>query len=104
MINKSANKHVRINLRFYDATGIPVQVWNNEVGASQGVSESQLTARALVNYITELRRGRDNLYITAGTEVMNHTYTAYREIRKAYFFVKVKYSFEKRYIQEYKSN
>ena len=101
MINKSANKHVRRNFRFYDATGIPVQVWNNEVGASQGVSESQLTARALVNYITELRQGRDNLYITAGTEVMNHTYTDYREISKASFFGKVNYSFDNRYILEF---
>lgn len=101
MINKSANKHQRRNFRFYDANQVPVQVWNNEVGAEQGVSESQLTARALAQYNTELRQARDNLYVTAGTEVMNHTYTDYREISKASFFGKVNYSFDNRYILEF---
>jgi TonB-dependent starch-binding outer membrane protein SusC len=100
MINSSANKHERRNFRFYDGDGVPVQVWNNDVGASQGVSVSQFTARALVDYQTELRQAKDKIYFTAGSEVMNHTYTDYREIAKASFFGKVNYSFDNRYIFE----
>ncbi|MCC5908308.1 MAG: SusC/RagA family TonB-linked outer membrane protein [Balneolaceae bacterium] len=100
MINKSANKHERRNFRFHDSEGVPVQVWNNAVGASQGVSVSQFTARALANYETSLRQGQDRIYITTGTELMNHNYTDYREIAKASFFGKINYSFDDRFILE----
>lgn len=101
MINKSANKYERRNFRFFDAEGVPVQNWGNSVGASQGVSASQFTARMLAQYVAELRQGKDDVYITGGTEMMSHTYTDYREISKSSFFGKINYSFDNRYILEF---
>src|SRR5690606_39817849 len=46
MINKSANKSVRSTFKFLDQNGKPATIWANSVEASQGVSESQITARA----------------------------------------------------------
>ncbi|MEX2403894.1 MAG: SusC/RagA family TonB-linked outer membrane protein [Balneolales bacterium] len=100
LINKSAYKYKRETFKFFDGDGVPVETWANSVGSSQGVSASQLTGRALLNYETELRSGHDKIYITAGTETMNHTYTDYREITKASFFNKVNYSLDNRYILE----
>lgn len=100
MINKSANKSVRKTFKFLDANGKPATIWNNLVDASQGISESQITARALVNYTKNLRSDQDKLYLTAGTEVMNYTYTDYREINKSSFFGKLNYSFDDRYLLE----
>lgn len=100
MINKSANKHKRETFKFFDGDGKPVTTWGNAVGAEQGVSVSQITARANVNYERDLRQQRDKLYVVAGTEVMNYTYTDYREISKASFFGKVNYSFDNRYLIE----
>ncbi|MEX0928048.1 MAG: SusC/RagA family TonB-linked outer membrane protein [Balneolales bacterium] len=100
LINKSAYKFKRETFRFFDGDGVPVETWSNSVGSSQGVSASQLTGRALLNYETELRNGQDKIYVTAGTETMNHTYTDYREITKASFFNKINYSLDNRYIIE----
>ncbi len=100
MINKSANKHQRSTFKFFDGDGKPVTTWANAVGASQGVSSSQLTARANVNYETDLRQDKDKLYVVAGSEMMSFTYTDYREISKASFFGKVNYSFDNRYLIE----
>lgn len=100
MINKSAYKYKRETFKFFDGDGKPVAVWENSVGASQGVSESQLTARALVNYETSLRGLRDKIYLVGGTEIMNYNYTDYREISKASFFTKLNYSLDNRYLLE----
>ena len=100
MINKSANKWKRSTFKFYDGDGKPVDVWSNAVGAEQGVSVSQLTARALVNYQKDLREGKDKLYVVAGTEAMSYNYTDYREETKASFFTKINYSFDNRYLLE----
>ncbi|MBE8722359.1 SusC/RagA family TonB-linked outer membrane protein [Sphingobacterium pedocola] len=100
MISKSANKTERKTFKYLDAIGKPISISTNATTADQGVSESQLTARALVNYTSELRDDKDKIYFTAGTEVMNHTYTDYREISKASFFGKLNYSFDNRYILE----
>src|SRR5690606_41650706 len=72
----------------------------NDVGANQGVSESQLTARALANYTKDLRDNKDKLYFTAGTEIMNWTFTDFKEINKASFFGKLNYSFDEKYLLE----
>ena len=100
MINKSANKDKIETFKFYDGDGVPVNIWKNSVGASQGVSQSQLTARGLVNYTNDLRDNKDKLYVTAGSEIMSFTFTDFREISKASFFGKVNYSFDNRYILE----
>jgi TonB-linked SusC/RagA family outer membrane protein len=100
MINKSANKYKRETFKFYDGDGKPVDVWDNDVGSSQGVSVSQITARGLINYEKELREKKDKIYLVLGTEVMNYTYTDYREISKASFFSKLNYSFDNRYLLE----
>lgn len=100
MINKSANKWVRRTHKFYDANGAPADIWNNDVGAAQGVSESQLTARAVANYTKDLRDNKDKIYLTAGTEMMNWTFTDYKEINKASFFGKLNYSFNEKYLLE----
>ena len=100
MINKSANKAERRTFKFYDGDGAPVTIWNNSVTAEQGVSSSQLTARALANYTKDLRDNKDKLYLTLGTEMMSYTYTDYREENKASFFGKLNYSFDNRYLIE----
>lgn len=100
MINKSADKTVRNTFKFYDANGKPATIWANSVNANQGVSQSQITARALVNYTKDLREDKDKLYLTAGAEMMNFTYTDYREVNKASFFGKLNYSFDNRYLLE----
>ncbi|QBQ40962.1 SusC/RagA family TonB-linked outer membrane protein [Sphingobacterium psychroaquaticum] len=100
MINKSANKQERQTYKFFDENNAPVTIWTNNVEASQGVSESQLTARGLLNYNKDLRDSRDKVYLTLGTEVMNLTYTDYKEISKASFFGKLNYAFDNRYILE----
>lgn len=100
MINKSANKSVRETFKFYDYDGKPATIWANSVAAEQGISQSQITARALVNYTKDLRGNKDKLYLTVGSEVMNFTYTDYREINKASFFGKLNYSFDERYLLE----
>src|SRR5690606_11564494 len=46
-ITKSSQKWERETFKFFDANGAPADLWANNVNASQGVSESQLTARAL---------------------------------------------------------
>lgn len=100
MINKSANKYERQTYKFYDGDGKPVTTWGNKVGSSQGVSVSQITARANVNYEQDLRELKDKLYLVAGAEMMNYNYTDYREISKASFFGKLNYSFDNRYLLE----
>lgn len=100
MINKSANKHERKTFKFYDGDGKPVTVWGNSVDASQGVSTSQITARALINYEQDLRQQKDKIYLIGGTEVMNYIYTDFREISKSSFFGKLNYSFDDRYLLE----
>ncbi|WP_229738861.1 SusC/RagA family TonB-linked outer membrane protein [Parapedobacter pyrenivorans] len=100
MINKSAEKYKRETFKFFDGDGKPVTTWTNAVGSSQGVSVSQITARATVNYEQNLRRDQDKLYLLAGTETMNNTYTDYREIAKASFFGKLNYAFADRYLLE----
>ena len=100
IINKSADKHVRNTFKFYDGNGKPVEIWSHDVGASQGVSNSQITARMTANYESELRKGKDMVYALAGAEIMNMTYTDYHEISKASFFAKVNYSFDNRYLLE----
>lgn len=100
MINKSANKYKRLTYKFFDGDGKPVNIWGNSVGASQGVSQSQVTARALINYEKEMRNGADKLYVLGGAEIMNNTYTDYREFSKSSFFAKLNYSFDNRYLLE----
>ncbi len=100
MINKSANKQKRLTYKFFDENGAPAAIWGNDVNASQGVSESQLTARMLINFNKELRQHKDKIYLTAGSEVMNYTFDDFREISKASFFGKLNYSFNNRYILE----
>lgn len=100
MINKSANKYKRSTFKFFDGDGAPSTIWSNSVGAEQGVSQSQLTARALINYTRGIRQDKDKLYFLLGSEVMSHVYTDYREINKASFFGKLNYSFDNRYILE----
>lgn len=100
MINKSANKWERQTFKFYDGNGKPVTNWAHDVGAEQGVSTSQLTGRATVNYEKDLRGDKDRLYAVVGSEVMTTTYTDYREISKASFFGKLTYSFDNRYLLE----
>lgn len=100
MINKAANKSVRKTFKFYDAVGKPTTIWANSVAAEQGVSESQITARALVNYTKDLRQDKDKIYFTAGTEIMSFSYTDYREVNKSSFFGKLNYSFDNRYLLE----
>lgn len=100
MINKSANKYERETYKFFDGDGIPVTTWRNQVGSSQGVSVSQITARANINYEQKLRKEKDHLYFVAGAETMNYNYTDYREISKASFFGKLNYSFNDRYLLE----
>ncbi|MEH6307558.1 SusC/RagA family TonB-linked outer membrane protein [Olivibacter sp. CPCC 100613] len=99
-IDKSASKIKRSTFMFYDADGKPAATWANNVGAKQGVSVSQLTARANVNYEQDLRGKKDKLYLIAGSEIMNYNYTDYREVSKASFFAKVNYAFDNRYLLE----
>ncbi|SHF55593.1 TonB-linked outer membrane protein, SusC/RagA family [Mariniphaga anaerophila] len=100
LINKSANKYKRETFKFFDGDGKPVDVWKNSVGAEQGVSTSQITARGLVNYDQDLRKGKDKIYLVLGSEIMNYIYTDYREISKTSFFTKLNYSFDDRYLLE----
>ncbi|QJB30643.1 SusC/RagA family TonB-linked outer membrane protein [Chitinophaga oryzae] len=100
-ISKSANKRARETFKFFDGNGKPVKIWKNEVGADQDVSQSQLTARGLLNYTGSLRHQADKIYVTAGSEVMSFNYTDYKEITKASFFGKLNYSFDNRYILEF---
>ncbi|WP_291373559.1 SusC/RagA family TonB-linked outer membrane protein [Cyclobacterium sp.] len=100
LINKSAEKYKRLTHKFFDGDGKPVEIWGNSVGASQGVSQSQITARAMINYENNLRNGQDKIYLLGGTEIMNNTYTDYREFSKSSFFAKVNYSFDNRYLLE----
>lgn len=100
MINKSANKSKRETFKFYDGDGAPVTTWGNSVTAEQGVSSSQLTARALINYTNDIRDNKDKVYATLGSEIMSHTYTDYKEESKASFFGKVNYSLNNRYLLE----
>jgi TonB-linked SusC/RagA family outer membrane protein len=99
-INKSASKVKRSTFMFYDANGKPAATWANNVGAKQGVSVSQLTARANINYEQDLRGKKDKLYFIAGSEIMSYNYTDYREVSKASFFGKANYSFDNRYLLE----
>lgn len=100
VVSKSAFKTEVRSFKYLDAIGKPIQIVSNSVGATQDVSESQLTARALVNYTNSLRDQKDKIYFTAGTEVMDLTYTDYKQISKASFFGKLNYSFNDRYILE----
>ena len=100
MINKAADKSIRETFKFYDIKGKPATIWSNSVGASQGVSESQITARGLINYTRDMREDKDKLYVTAGAEMMSFSYTDYREVNKASFFGKLNYSFDNRYLLE----
>lgn len=99
-IDKSASKWRRLTSKYYDAEGKPVTSWPNDIGSEQGVSQSQLTGRALLNFEKELREGKDKVYAVAGSEVMSYVYTDYREITKASFFTKINYSFDNRYLLE----
>ena len=100
MIDKSASKWKRLTSKFFDGDGKPVTTWGNDIGAEQGVSQSQLTARALLNYEQDLRKEKDKIYVVAGSETMSYIYTDYREITKASFFTKINYSFDNRYLLE----
>ncbi|WP_257668211.1 SusC/RagA family TonB-linked outer membrane protein [Parapedobacter tibetensis] len=100
MINRSASKIKRETTMFYDGDGRPAATWANHTHARQGVSVSQLTARANVNYEKSLRQDKDKLYFIAGSEIMSYNYTDYREVSKASFFGKLNYSFDNRYILE----
>lgn len=100
MLNKSATKEERRTFRFFDGDGRPLEVWQNHVAADQGVSESQLTARALLNYENDIRQDKDKIYAVAGTEMMTFNYTDFREVSKLSYFGKVNYSFDNRYILE----
>ncbi|SEN28009.1 TonB-linked outer membrane protein, SusC/RagA family [bacterium A37T11] len=99
-LEKSASKIKRSTYMFYDGNGKPAATWDNYVGSKQGVSVSQLTARANVNYEQEFRDKKDKLYFIAGSEIMNYNYTDYREVGKASFFGKANYSFDNRYLLE----
>ncbi|MGS2741867.1 TonB-dependent receptor [Sinomicrobium sp. M5D2P17] len=100
MINKSAWKEKRSTFKFFDGDGKPAATWANSVNAEQGVSVSQITARANLNYEKDLRKNRDKVYFIAGSEIMTYNYTDYREVSKASFFGKLNYSFDNRYILE----
>ncbi|UJH90160.1 SusC/RagA family TonB-linked outer membrane protein [Antarcticibacterium sp. 1MA-6-2] len=100
LLNKSANKWERETFRFFDGDGRLVDVWGNAVGAEQGVSSSQITARGLINFESGLRDGKDRIYLVGGAEMMNYNYTDFREVAKASFFGKLNYSFDNRYILE----
>lgn len=100
MINKSAWKQERLTYRFYDEEGKPALIWGNNVTAEQDVSSSQLTARANINYEESIRGGKDKIYLIAGTEMMTHNYTDYREVNKASFFGKLNYALDERYLLE----
>ncbi|MDD4192830.1 MAG: SusC/RagA family TonB-linked outer membrane protein [Mangrovibacterium sp.] len=100
MINKSAEKYKRTTFKFFDGDGKPVTTWANAVGAEQGVSVSQITARGLLNYENDLRHKLDKIYFILGSEMMNYNYTDYREISKSSFFSKLNYSFDNRYLLE----
>lgn len=100
LLNKSANKWNRQTARFFDGDGVPVDVWSNRVGADQGVSSSQITARGLINFESSLRKDKDRIYLVGGSEIMNYNYTDFREVAKASFFGKLNYSFDNRYILE----
>lgn len=100
MMNKSSYKWERQTFRFYDGNGAPVDMWSHDVGSTQGASESQLTARVLANFEKGLRGDKDKLYVVAGSEIMDYTYTDFRQISKASFFGKVNYSFAERYLLE----
>ena len=100
LLNKSANKWERATARFFDGDGVPVTTWGNTVGAEQGVSSSQITARGLINFESGLRQDKDRIYLVGGAEIMNYNYTDYREVAKASFFGKLNYSFDNRYILE----
>ncbi len=99
-IDKSASKLKQQTFMFYDGDGKPAMTWNNAVGAKQGVSVSQLTARANVNYEQDLRSKKDKLYFIAGSEIMSFNYTDYREVSKASFFAKANYAWDNRYLLE----
>lgn len=100
MMNKSSSKWERQTFRFYDGNGAPVDMWGHSVGSSQGVSESQITGRFQANYEKDLRDKKDKLYIVGGSEIMDYTFTDFRQISKASFFGKVNYSFDDRYLLE----
>ncbi len=100
MINKSAWKEKRSTFKFFDGDGKPAATWANSVNAEQGVSVSQITARANLNYEKKFRQQRDKMYFIAGSEIMTYNYTDYREVSKASFFGKLNYSFDNRYILE----
>lgn len=100
MINKSAHKKERMTYKFFDGNGKPVTVWKHSVDGEQGVSISQMTARGTGNFETNLREGKDKLYVVGGSEIMSTTYTNYNEHSKASFFGKATYSFDDRYILE----
>lgn len=100
LMTKSSYKWQRQTFRFYDGNGAPLDMWAHEVGSSQGVSVSQLTGRFLANYEKSLRNGKDMLYLIGGAEVMDYTYTDYRQVSKASFFGKVNYSWDERYLLE----
>ncbi|WP_245826786.1 SusC/RagA family TonB-linked outer membrane protein [Parapedobacter luteus] len=99
-IEKSSAKWKRSTFMFRDGDGKPADIWTNDVGAEQGVSVSQLTARANLNYEQELRQQKDKLYLIAGSEIMTYNYTDYREVSKASFFGKANYAFDNRYLLE----
>src|SRR5690606_33669451 len=63
-------------------------------------STSQITARANVNYVKNMRKDKDKLYLIAGSEIMNYVYTDYREISKASVYGRLNYSFDNRYLLE----
>lgn len=100
LINKSASKYKRETFKFFDGDGKPVDVWSNAVGAEQGVSMSQITARGLINYEKDLRGEKDKIYLVLGSELMNYIYTDYREVSKSSFFTKLNYSLADRYLLE----
>lgn len=100
VIKKSAEKWQRSTFKFYDEVGKPVTTWANSVGATQNVSESQLTTRMLVNYTANLRGRKDKIYVTGGAESMSWIFSDFKEISKASFFGKLNYSFDSRYILE----
>ena len=100
MIDKSANKWKRLTHKFFDGDGIPVTTWSNDIGATQGVSQSQLTGRVLLNFEKDLRENRDKLYVVGGAEAMSYVFTDYREITKSSFFTRLNYSFDNRYLLE----
>lgn len=100
MINKTAEKYKRETFKFFDGNGKPVDLWANSVGATQGVSVSQITARGVLNYEKDLRGEKDKVYFILGSEMMSYNYTDFREITKSSFFTKLNYSFDNRYLIE----